>query len=78
MIKRRIMVSYTYLTEGGNRQYGMDVLDVPTDYNLNDAAFLYVRHQISTEGVVLCWYPANSLKITIDGINYRTWGYSLE
>jgi len=50
----RLLVSYTYLTEGGNRQYACDIIDPQTNkLTLAEAAFIYVRTQVSSEAVIL-------------------------
>lgn len=52
-MKTKLMVSYTYLTEGGNRRHETSVIERPDDLTEADAAYWFVRHNISSEGVVL-------------------------
>lgn len=60
----RFIVSYTYLTEGGNRQYVTEVVDVPRVGNistLEQHAFLYIRNEVSSGAVLLGAWPASTL-----------------
>lgn len=58
----RFLVSYTYLTEGKNREFATDLVEGDTDKEPAQVALEHIRSMISTEGVLLGVWPAGSLE----------------
>lgn len=73
---RRMVVSFTYLSEGGNRRYRTEVIEYPNDYRDVEAALCYVRCDVSSEGVLLGFWPTSSLPPTVpqSDLNLAKWG----
>lgn len=74
-MKRKIVVSYTYLTEGGNRRFETGVVECPDDFREVEAAYSYVRCDVSSEGVLLGFWPTSALPATVplSDINIAKW-----
>lgn len=74
----KLIVSYTYLTEGGNRHHCTDVVEVPRHQsvaNVNEMGYLYIRNEVSSEAVLLGVWATVVLTATviIDAQRVKLW-----
>lgn len=74
----RLIISYTFLTEGGYRKYVTDVVEMQPHQELansNEQAFLYIRNHVSSEAVLLGVWGTKQLEpnVTISREEVRGW-----